>query len=184
MTRFQGLRAVFVSLVAPVAIATTMAALSFAPANAAGVGKLYFEGPLQASAPNGIDIMSFTLGAPVQTAGASGAGARPSPSSLQITKSTDSASPNLFRASVTGQHIITMRLVVGGRTLTFKDVLISSYRVTGGSNRENPTEYITFSFLGMNDTANPPPTERTLNAPVLVIPASPTPSPARAAEPR
>jgi len=177
MTRLRALRAEFTTLAASAFVGALLVAASMTPAGAASVGTLFFEGSLGASAPSGVPVTSFTLGMPVTTA-ASGAGAARQPSSLQVTKNLDKTiSPKLFQAATMGQHIPMMRLVVGARTLTFQDVLVSSYRASGAS--DTATETITFNFTRMSDTANPPATIRTLNAPAMLAPqATPTPSPA------
>ena len=181
MSRFQALRAGLSSLAAAASLTVLMVALSVAAANAAAVGTLFFDGPLGASAPSGVPVMSFTLGTPTTTAAAtgSGAGRASAPSSLQVTKMADATSPKLFQAASMGQHIVKMRLVVGARTLTFEDVLVSSYRASAGSGRDaTPTETITFNFTRMSDTSNPPTTIRVLNGPAMLQPqASPTATP-------
>jgi type VI secretion system secreted protein Hcp len=181
MSRFQALRAGLSSHAAAATLTVLMVALSVAVANAAAVGTLFFDGPLGASAPSGVPVMSFTLGSPSGSTAATGSGGarQPSPSSLQVTKMADATSPKLFQAASMGQHILKMRLVVGARTLTFEDVLVSSYRASAGAGRDAaPTETITFNFMRMSDTSNPPTTIRVLNGPAMLQPqASPTPTP-------
>jgi type VI secretion system secreted protein Hcp len=114
-----------------------------------------------------IDIVGFSFGAsnPVtsQHGGGGGAG-KVSIQSFTITKKIDKASPLLFKACATGEHIkkavITMRKAGKGQQdfLEFKlsDVVISSVQM-GQSSRGTPQEQLTLnfkkateSFLGTN----------------------------------
>jgi hypothetical protein len=177
MTRSRKLGARF-AVTLRAAIATVAVALTFATAQAATVGLLTFEGPLQASVPpGGIGVLSYTLTPSTQTGTAAGRGAQPG--TLQITKNADASSPKLLEAASMGQHISTMRLNVGGRTYTFEDVLIASYRSSSLANAKVPVETVTFSFAGLLDslaptTAGPPRVPQ--GAPALQPAAQPTPT--------
>jgi type VI secretion system secreted protein Hcp len=108
-----------------------------------------------------IDVLSWSWGvsqsASIGSAtGGAGAG-KASPSSIVITKTTDSASPLLFKACANGQHIRTAVLTVrksGGQqgymTITLSDVLISSV-TAGPKGSEVPTESITLNFTKMEE---------------------------------
>jgi hypothetical protein len=149
-------------------------ALTCVTAQAATVGLLTFEGPLQASVPpGGIAVLSYTLTPSTQSGTPAGRG------TLQITKNADASSPKLLEAASMGQHISTMRLNVGGRTYTFEDVLIASYRSSSSANAKVPVETVTFSFAGLLDslaptTAGPPRVPQ--GAPALQPAAQPTPT--------
>ncbi len=77
-----------------------------------------------------------------------------SSSEIIVTKPMDVASPKLFEACASGQHIKSVEidgvadLGSGPQeffTITFTDVMISSYQVSG-SGSENPTEQVSFNF--------------------------------------
>jgi hypothetical protein len=159
------------------AFATVAIALTFATAQAATVGLLTFEGPLQASVPpGGIGVLSYTLTPPAQigTTGARGVQAGQL-GTLQITKNADASSPKLLDAASMGQHISTMRLNVGGRTYTIEDVLIASYRSSSSGNSKVPVETVTFSFAVLLDSLAPA-TVGPPRAPALPGGAQPTPT--------
>jgi hypothetical protein len=158
------------------AIATAVVALSFAAAQAAAIAVLTFEGPLQASLPSGIGVLSYTLTAPTQTANPAIGAQSGQPGTLQIT-TDDTGSSKLLQAAGFGQHVSSMKLVAGGRTYTFRDVVIASYRSSASAASRVPVETITFSFPQMSDSSAPTlPTRVLPAAPVLPAAAQPTPT--------
>src|SRR5262245_42986928 len=109
-----------------------------------------------------IEIYSFSWGAsaPVTIGpGSSGISAsRVSISSFNIMKKTDIASPKLFQACCTGQHlkqmIVSMRKqtgTAGGQDAfliyTFDEVMVESVQWSGSSGGDDtPTESVSFAF--------------------------------------
>ena len=76
---------------------------------------------------------------------------------FSFTMRTCKASPNLFDACATGTHITGALLTArkAGKTqqeflkITFGELLISSYSVSGGGGDELPLESITFNFANV-----------------------------------
>ena len=104
-----------------------------------------------------IELESFSWGAveaAAQTpAGGGGGAGKVQIEDLHVTKKLDKASPLLFLACATGRHIksavLTARRAVKEQQefLVYKltDVLVSSYRVFGGTDAE-PTDQLAFNF--------------------------------------
>jgi type VI secretion system secreted protein Hcp len=108
-----------------------------------------------------IAIQSFSWGAsaPV-TIGASTGGmsaSRVSISSFNVMKQTDVASPKLFKATCTGEHIPTMTVSIrkqtgaGGQDVflvyKFEEVMIESVQWSGSSGGDDtPSESVSFAF--------------------------------------
>jgi type VI secretion system secreted protein Hcp len=89
----------------------------------------------------------------IREAGGKASARRSSLSTISVTKFLDKASPNLFLACATGQHINSAVLtfaqpVTGGLyeflKITLTDVFISSYDVSSGG--DLPTESVTLSY--------------------------------------
>jgi type VI protein secretion system component Hcp len=126
------------------------------PAQAAFDSYISFDGSaLQGSSPQGFEILSFSWGATqggTLTGARSGAGGKVRFQDLTITRKVDSASPKLFQACASGQHFPKLRLVSGGRTLVFDDVVIANVRTNGGN---APTETLTFDYGKVEITGQP-----------------------------
>jgi type VI secretion system secreted protein Hcp len=106
-----------------------------------------------------MEIFSFSLGAanPVTISSASGGGGggKASLSSLNFTKKTDSASPNLYQTCVTGAHLATGTLVLrkaGGTALVYltyglQVVYVDSVQWSGSTGGDDtPTESVSLTF--------------------------------------
>ena len=154
--------------------AATLAAIALAPAalpaRAAFDAFMTFDGSFLGG--KSIEIESFSFGAQtsIQSAtGGSGAG-KVRVTDLQITRKTDSASPSLFQACASGQHISKLVLTGGGKTVTFYDVIFSSLRKAGGDK-----ETLTLSYTNWEDPQHPLPT---LDHPITLAPGvTPTKKP-------
>ena len=109
--------------------------------------------------PGSINVESFSWGATqagsLATGGGGGAG-KVQFQGFHFTTNTSKASPKIFLACASGEHIKKAQLFcrkAGGEQragfdfikLTFTDVLISSYQ-SGGSGGDMPTESVTFVF--------------------------------------
>jgi type VI secretion system secreted protein Hcp len=138
-----------------------LTAVSVTPAQAVGELVLKVDGipgdSLVGGHINEIDVYSVSFGASqtgIREAGGKASARRSSMSTFAITKKVDKASPKLFLACATGQHIqtavLTFREVEVGTapheylTITLSDVFISSYQV--GSGGDLPTESISISY--------------------------------------
>jgi type VI secretion system secreted protein Hcp len=109
-----------------------------------------------------IEIYSFSWGAsaPVTIGpGSSGISAsRVSISSFNVMKKTDVASPKLFQACCTGEHLAKMSVsmrkqtgTAGGQDVfliyTFEEVMVESVQWSGSSGGDDtPTESVSFAF--------------------------------------
>jgi type VI secretion system secreted protein Hcp len=109
-----------------------------------------------------IEIFSFSWGASAPVAigpGSSGISAsRVSISSFNVMKKTDIASPKLFKACCTGDHVdkmtVSMRKqtgAAGGQEVsliyTFNQVMVESIQWSGSSGGDDtPTESVSFAF--------------------------------------
>jgi type VI secretion system secreted protein Hcp len=150
--------------------AATLAAVALAPlpARAAFDAYMTFGDGSFPGIPAGqsIEIESFSFGAQTSTqSAATGGGAgKVRVSDLQITRKTDSASPKLFQACVSGQHISKLVLTGGGKTATFYDVIFSSLRKAGG---DQLTEILTLSYTNWEDSQHPLPV---LDHPITLAP--------------
>ncbi len=84
--------------------------------------------------------------------GGGGSTGKPMFTDVSVTKRTDSCSPLLFGAVAQGQHFAKVTIVQQDSNkddvfqVTLEDVVLSSYQLTGESNREVPTEQISFNF--------------------------------------
>ena len=128
--------------------------------------------------PGEIQLQSFSWGAThVGAAGSQGAGARtgkPSLSDFSFVAHISKASPKLFLALVTGK-VIPTATVTGVRTLkepasvmelTFKDVTISSYRISDVPGAELPAEDVALTFSQVRYTFTPQNADGTDGTPV------------------
>jgi type VI secretion system secreted protein Hcp len=113
-----------------------------------------------------IDVMSFSWGATQAgtTAAGGGAGAgKVQFSDFSFTTSTSKASPSLFLACATGQHIkeATISVRKPGENpqdyliLKMTDVLVSSYNTAGSSQGDRPTESINMAFAKVEFSYRP-----------------------------
>ena len=138
-----------------------LTAVAVTPAQAVGELLLKLDGipgdSLAAGHINEIDASSVQFGASqtgIRDAGGRASARRSSLTTFTITKRTDKASPKLFLACATGQHIqtavLTFRDVVAGTapyeylTITLTDVFISSYSVSSGG--DFPSESVSMSY--------------------------------------
>ena len=105
-----------------------------------------------------IDIESFSWGASNSGSAAHGGGAGAGKVSMQdfsFTTRVNRASPKLFLACATGQHIKSALLTIRGSgreqaeflKVTMSDVLVSSYKQDGSSEGDEvPTDQISMNF--------------------------------------
>jgi type VI secretion system secreted protein Hcp len=111
-----------------------------------------------------IDVMSYSWGV-TQTGtivGGGGGEGKAQFSDFSFTTNTSKASPALFLACASGQHIrdatISVRKADGGKAqsdyiiVKMTDVLISSYQPSGSSGEERPTESISMAFAKVEFT--------------------------------
>ncbi len=124
-----------------------------------------------------IDVSSFSWGV-TQTGtlafgGGAGAG-KAQFSDFSFTTNTSKASPKLFLACASGEHIkdatITVRKA-GERPLEYivikmNDVLISSYQTSGSSGQDRPTESISMAFAKIEFTYIPQKADGSSDAPI------------------
>ena len=100
-----------------------------------------------------IDVLSLSWSTAMQSSRAGGAG-KVSAEELAITKYIDKATPKLFEALASGQHVAEAKIVVrnaGGNPVeylkyTLKDIMVSSYSTSGSSGEDRPTESISFNY--------------------------------------
>lgn len=107
-----------------------------------------------------IELLSFSWGASNPTSAAHGTGmsaGKVAISDFSIMKVTDKASPTLFKACCSGQHIptatVTLQKSTGGTTgevylqYDFSEVYVSSIQWSGSSGGDDkPTESVSFAF--------------------------------------
>ena len=120
---------------------------------------------------NWIDIDSYSFGA-TQTASSGGGGGagKVKISDIMLTKTIDKASPKLFLATATGEHLkkVELVLVKSGQEYmkwTFTDVMVSSYQV-GGSGDVVPTDQISLNFAKVEFEYRSQKADGTLDTPV------------------
>jgi type VI secretion system secreted protein Hcp len=128
-----------------------------------------------------IEVHSFSWGVSNSGSSAHGTGAGSGKANVQdfsFSMTMNKASPKLFLACTTGQHIakavFTARKAGGGNKpgqeyliFTFSDVLISSYQTgAAGGSGELPTESISFNFSKVQQSYAPQKADGTLDAPV------------------
>jgi type VI secretion system secreted protein Hcp len=101
-------------------------------------------------------VLSWSFGASqggAQASGGGGGAGKANVHEIQVTKTVDKASPLLFKACASGQHIpkVTLTLRKAGKgqqeylKITMKDVLISSYQQSN-SGGERPVESLSLNF--------------------------------------
>ncbi|MDP9281493.1 MAG: type VI secretion system tube protein Hcp [Chloroflexota bacterium] len=123
-----------------------------------------------------IDVMSFSWGLSQTGTLASGGGAGTGKAQFQdlhFTSNMSKASPKLFLACASGEHI--KEATLSGRRggdgkaqgdyliLKMTDVLISSYQ-TGGANGSNPTDQVSMAYAKIEFTYKPQNSDGSLDA--------------------
>jgi type VI secretion system secreted protein Hcp len=113
-----------------------------------------------------IDVLSYSWGA-TQTgtlaAGGGGGAGKVQFNDFQFTQKTNKASPSLFLACASGQHIKEATITVrkAGQTqqeyliIKMNDVLVSSYQTAGSSAEDRPTENVSMVFAKVEMTYKP-----------------------------
>lgn len=100
-----------------------------------------------ASAPT--PVLSWSLGATSPStigSGSGGAGAgKVTFQDLALTRNTDSQSPLIFEAMVTGSHLTQVVLTTGSVSMTFKPVFITGYK-SAFVEGEKPIDTVTLSY--------------------------------------
>jgi type VI secretion system secreted protein Hcp len=113
-----------------------------------------------------IDVMSFSWGVTQSgaIAGGGGGAGKAQFSDFSFTTNTSKASPSLFLACASGEHIkeatITVRKAGKGQQeyliLKMTDVLVSSYQTSASAGSDtNPTENINMAFAKVEFTYKP-----------------------------
>jgi len=126
-----------------------------------------------------IEIQSFSLGASQRGPGSAGGGLAAGKVSLQdfhFTTKVSKASPKLFLACATGEHmkraVLTCRKAGGGQqeylTYTLSDVLVSSYQTGGSPTATVPTDQFSLNFSKIEIEYRPQKADGSLDAPVKV----------------
>ncbi len=126
---------------------------------------------------NEIQILSWSMGA--ANAGSSGVGegsgtSKVNVSDFSFTKLLDKSSPNLFINCCSGKHIATVVLTVrkaGEKpqdymTMTFNEVLISGYNVSGADGGGLPTESVSLNFSKIKHEYKEQKADGTLGGPI------------------
>lgn len=127
-----------------------------------------------------IDVMSFSWGV-TQTgtlaAGGGGGAGKAQFQDFHFTSNTSKASPKLFLACASGEHLKDATLFVrrGGEvgksqgdylTIKMNDALVSSYQTGGSSGGDRPTDQISMNFAKIEFTYKPQKPDGTLEAAV------------------
>jgi type VI secretion system secreted protein Hcp len=114
-----------------------------------------------------IEVFSFSWGVTQTGSGSAGGGGGAGKASFQdihFTQRTTKASPLLFKACATGQHIkkavLTVRKAGGRQSIEFikielEDVLISSYLPAGDTGGDAPAEDLAMNFSKITFTYTP-----------------------------
>jgi type VI secretion system secreted protein Hcp len=125
-----------------------------------------------------IEVLAYNWGeSQVGTHGAGGGGGagKVSMQDFHFTMRVNKASPKLMLACATGDHLKTAKLTVrkaGGdqqeyMTVTFSDVLVSSYQTAGVGNGDSiPNESISLNFGKVEFEYKPQKADGTLDSPV------------------
>ncbi len=106
---------------------------------------------------NEIDVLSWSWGetqSGTHGGGGGGGAGKVSMQDFHFTMGASKASPKLFLACATGQHIPKAKLTcrkAGGKqeeflTISFSDLLISSYQTGGSQGDVVPTEQVSFNY--------------------------------------
>lgn len=124
-----------------------------------------------------IDLESWSWGetqSGTSAAGGGGGAGKVSMQDFNFVMKSNKASPKLMLACATGQHIKSAKLTcrkAGGEqqeymTMTFSDLLISSYQTGGSSGDIVPVETISFNFSKIEFEYKPQKADGTLDSPV------------------
>ena len=127
-----------------------------------------------------IDVMSFSWGVTQSGTMAFGGGAgagKAQFSDFNFTTNVSKASPKLFLACASGEHIKDAQLSVrrsgentGSRedylVIKMNDVIISSYQTSGAESAERPTESVSMAFAKIEYSYRPQKADGSLDAPV------------------
>ena len=124
-----------------------------------------------------IEIMSFSFGATqTGTSGAGGGGGagKVSMQDFHFTMKVNKASPKLFLACASGEHIKSATLIMrpAGKsqqeylTYKFSDLLISSYQIHGSPDSAVPMEEVSLNFAKIEIEYKPLQKDGTLGSPV------------------
>jgi type VI secretion system secreted protein Hcp len=115
--------------------------------------------------PGEIDIISFSFGLQSGTGHSQGGGpGKVAFQDLHLTASINKASPKLFLACASGQHVKSAVLTgerTNGRKLNkfleidLRDVLVSSYQASGHQGQEPPIDEVSLSFRAIKFTEIP-----------------------------
>jgi type VI secretion system secreted protein Hcp len=124
---------------------------------------------------NEIDVESWSWGL-TQTGGVGRLAGTPSFSDFHFTKRTDRASVPLFFRSASGARISEATLTVSRDgearfeflTITFSDLLVSSFQQGSAEGAERPTEQISFNYEKIKVEYIPVKADGTADAPVSV----------------
>jgi len=127
-----------------------------------------------------IDVMSFSWGV-TQTGSAFGGGGGAGAGKAQFNdfhfvSNTSKASPKLFLACASGEHIkdatLSVRRSTEGRApgdfliIKMNDVLISSYQNGGSQGNDRPTDQISMAFAKIEFTYKPQKPDGSFDAPI------------------
>jgi type VI secretion system secreted protein Hcp len=122
-----------------------------------------------------IDVLSYSWGvtqAGTIVGGGGGGEGKAQFSDFNFTTNVSKASPMLFLACASGQHIKDATISVrkaGGKTedyliLKMTDVMISSYQASGSSTQDRPTESVSMAYAKIEFTYKPQNANGTLGA--------------------
>ena len=108
----------------------------------------------QAPGVDFVELLSFEFGLTQTGAFAGGGAGKVDVRDVNVTKVLDNASPKLFLACASGEHIdrVEVRVCGGAGCGTgylryeFTDVFVRSYQTSGASGECVPTEIVTFTF--------------------------------------
>ncbi len=126
-----------------------------------------------------IDVMSFSWGVTQTGTGALGGGAGAGKvqfHDFHFSSKTSKASPKLFLACASGEHIKDAALSVRRSTETrapddylvikMNDVLISSYQTGGSGQDDRPTDEVSLNFAKIEFTYKPQKPDGSFDAPI------------------
>lgn len=128
---------------------------------------------------NEIELMSWSWGETNSGSHAIGRGGGAGKVSMQdfnFVMSVNKSTPKLMLACATGQHIKSATLTArkaGGEqqeylTITFSDILVSSYQTGGSSGDIIPTDQISLNFSKIEYAYKPQKPDGTMDAPIKV----------------
>jgi len=127
---------------------------------------------------NEVDLQSWSWGetnSGSHGAGGGGGAGKVNMSDFNFTMAVNKASPKLFLACATGQHIASALLTCrkAGKTqqeylkIKFTDLLVASYQTGGSSGSDVPSESIAFNFAKIEMTYAPQKKDGSLDSPVV-----------------